>query len=409
MVKPMARFEHGGDVYTHADAVDFSANINPLGMPQVARDAIVAHMEAFEAYPDSECRELRRAIARVEGTSYEHIVCTAGASDLFQRICNVLRPRLALVTAPCFSGYEEALEQAGAHIVRHALREDDDFGVTESLLRFTRRDLGTRSVSPNASDVASGERNGSSMLELGAGPRGVTAAGTPAEQSAGTAASSAATRASVDESGVPDMLFLCNPNNPTGLTLDRGLLERVLDEARGAGVTVVLDECFLDFTGEPSAVELCSDHPNLIIARAFTKMYAMAGLRVGYGICSDEELVVRLAGAGQPWAVSGPAQVAATAALADSDWVQRTRCYVDEQRELLAGGLRECGMRVIPGRANYLLFQSGRALYEPLLQRGFLIRRCGNFQGLDESWYRIAVRTATENEAFLRALREVCA
>jgi len=138
-------------------------------------------------------------------------------------------------------------------------------------------------------------------------------------------------------------------------------------------------------------------------------MYAMAGLRVGYGICSDEELVVRLAGAGQPWAVSGPAQVAATAALADSDWVQRTRCYVDEQRELLAGGLRECGMRVIPGRANYLLFQSGRALYEPLLQRGFLIRRCGNFQGLDESWYRIAVRTATENEAFLRALREVCA
>ena len=356
MAKPMERFEHGGDIYSHAGVVDFSANINPLGMPPAAREAIVAHMREFEAYPDTECRELRRALARAEGVDARAIVCTAGASDMFQRLCAVLHPKAALVTAPCFSGYEEALEQVGARIARHALREEDGFNVTDSILGFTRRESASEAI-PGC---------------------------------------------------VPDMVFLCSPNNPTGLVIGRDLLVRVLDEAREAGVAVVLDECFLDFTGEPSAVELCPDYPNLVVVRAFTKMFAMAGLRIGYGICSDEALVARLAQAGQLWAVSGPAQVAALAALGEPDWVERTRAYVDGQRDELARGLAECGMRVVPGRANYLLFQSPRELYEPLLARGFLIRRCGNFQGLDESWYRIAVRMAEENASLLAALQEIC-
>ena len=364
MVEPMARFEHGGDVYTHEGVVDFSANINPLGMPPIAREALVKHVADYERYPDAECRDLRQALARLEGTDAGTIVCTAGASDLLQRLCNVVRPKVALVTAPCFSGYEEALEQAGARIVRHPLREEDGFNVTDSLLGFTQRDY-----------------------SLGGGAVGSAEAG---------------------ESAAPAMLFLCTPNNPTGLVIDRDLLVRVLDEAREAGVVVVLDECFLDFTGEPSAVELCVRYPNLVVMRAFTKMYAMAGLRVGYGICADEAFIAQLAHAGQPWAVSGPAQVAALAALSETDWVERTRRYVDEQRAVLVQGLQAAGMQVIPGRANYLLFKSPRELYEPLLRRGFLIRRCGNFQGFDESWYRVAVRTAEENAAFLEVLQVIC-
>lgn len=382
MAEHMGRFEHGGDIYGRKDVVDFSANINPLGMPQVAREAIVEHMGDYEAYPDFECRDLRKAIARAEGTQPGCIVCTAGASDLFQRLCLVLKPRTALVTAPCFSGYEQALEQAGARIVRHALRDEDDYDVTEGLLAW----LGEAPESAPGGNAVSA-----------AVPEGV-----PDDHAGGAAVP-------VGAPDTPDMLFLCNPNNPTGRTIDRGLLERVLDAACEAGVMVVLDECFLDFTGEPSAVELCPHYPNLVVARAFTKMYAMAGLRAGYGICSDEMLVERLAQAGQPWAVSGPAQVAAVAALGEAGWVERTRRYVDEQREVLARALGELGMRVVQGQANYLLFQSERALYGPLLERGFLIRRCGNFQGLDDNWYRIAVRTLDENEALIAALKEVCA
>ena len=168
-----------------------------------------------------------------------------------------------------------------------------------------------------------------------------------------------------------------------------------------------LDECFLGFTHEPSAVPLCEKYPNLLVMSAFTKLYAMAGLRLGYGICSDVDLIDRLEAAGQPWAVSGPAQAAGVAALGVDGWAGDTLAYVDEQRAVLQQGLEECGMRVIPGKANYLMFRSDCLLYEPLLDKGFLIRRCENFVGLDEHWYRVAVRTADENAALIAALREV--
>ena len=336
------RFEHGGDIYTHKGVLDFSASINPLGMPPASVEAIREHAAHFDVYPDREYRELRAALAEHEGVRPEQVICTAGASDLFQRLCFAVRPQAAMVTAPCFSGYEEALEQNGIEIVRHELKAADGFDLTDSILGFGQRGVG--------------------------------------------------------------ILFLCNPNNPTGLTIDRDLLVRILDEARETNVLVALDECFLGFTHEESAVPLCDEYPNLLVMSAFTKLYAMAGLRLGYGICSDVELLERLEAAGQPWAVSEPAQVAGIAALGVSDWAERTRAYVDEQRALLERGLEACGMRHITGEANYLMFQCDELLYEPLLEKGFLIRRCENFVGLDSSWYRIAVRTEEENKAFLAAL-----
>lgn len=348
----MGRFEHGGDIYSHQGAMDFSANINPLGMPPAAADAICSHLKDYEAYPDVSCGALRDALSRVEGVSAERIVCTAGASDLIARVCSVVRPEIALVTAPCFSGYEQALENAGATIVRHELRLEDGFNVTERIL-----------------DEA--------VLNEG-------------------------------KASAQSLVFLCNPNNPTGLTLSPNLVERVVAAAAQANAIVVLDECFIEFTGEPSSVHLIDTYPNLLVMRAFTKLYAMAGLRLGYGICSDVQLLQSLEDAGQLWAVSGPAQYAGVAALGVEGWAERTRAYVDREREVLKAGLESCDMHVIPGEANYLLFKSDRELYEPLLDRGFLIRRCGNFEGLDDSWYRIAVRTTEENAAFLAALKEVC-
>ena len=343
----MERFEHGGDIYTHVGVVDFSANINPLGMPSAVVDALRDSIACFEAYPDLECRDLRKAIARSEGVPVDYVVCTAGATDLLHRLCRALKLQSALVTAPCFSGYEQALEQAGAKILRHPLAERDGFDLTESILGFAAGD------------------------------------------------------------DVPEAVFLCNPNNPTGLTIECNLLALILDEARDADVYVVLDECFLDFTDGQTAVPLCEAYPNLVVMRAFTKMYAMAGLRLGYGICSDAGVVERIVDEGQQWAVSTPAQVAGVAALQVDGWVERTRAYVDEQRAILADGLESCGMHVVPGKANYLMFGSDRDMYGPLLERGFLIRRCENYVGLDARWFRIAVRTASENEAFLAALREV--
>ena len=363
MTETMGRFEHGGDMYGREGVIDFSANLNPLGMPAEAVSALRDHAGDFEAYPDAACRDLRAALADLHGVPVDRIVCTAGASDLIERICAVMKPETALVTAPCFSGYEQALERAGTRIVRHRLRDEDDFAITERIL----------DEAPLTFQPHDGTDGGAVTGDC------------------------------------PRMLaFLCNPNNPTGLTMAPSLIERIVAAAADTGAVVVLDECFLDFTGEPSAVPLCERYPNLIVMRAFTKLYAMAGLRLGYGIFGDESLAARIAQAGQTWAVSTPAQVAGIAALRVDGWEQRTREYVDAERNRLASALEACGMRVIPGTANYLLFRSDRELYGPMLERGFLIRRCGNFEELDDAWYRIAVRTQDENTAFIAALQEVC-
>ena len=338
MVAPMGRFEHGADIYgadgSALPLVDFSANLNPLGMPEQVLAALRDGVSCYDVYPDPHCRALRAALAREHGVPEDYLVCTAGASDLIQRLCHVLRPEVALVPAPGFSGYEQALEQSGARI---------------------------------------------------------------------------ATRGEGQPLPVYQLCFLCNPNNPTGLTIDRPTLVAHLDEAQEMGAIVALDECFLDFTQEPSAIELCERYPNLVVIRAFTKLYAMAGLRLGYGVCADTYLVARLRAAGAPWAVSTPAQVAGVAALSVPGWAECTRAYVDRERAVLERGMRDLGLRVVPGKANYLLFQSAVPLYEPLLERGFLIRRCGNYQGLDDTWYRIAVRTTEENASLLQALGAVLA
>lgn len=341
----MGRFEHGGDIYAHEGVLDFSANVNPLGMPPAAVRALRESVSEFSSYPDPSCRALTDALCAAEGVASGQLVCTAGASDLIARVCAVVRPKKALVCAPCYSGYEQALEQTGAQVVRHLLREEDGFALTGSV----------------AADIVPGV----------------------------------------------GLVFIASPNNPTGLLVDREVLAAVLQAARAAGARVVLDECFLDFTYGKSALDLATRFPELVVMRAFTKTYAMAGLRLGYGICADERFVGRLRAAGQPWAVSTPAQVAGVAALQDDGFLERTRRYVADERRFLMCALEDAGMRVVEGVANYLLFSSPVELYAPLLEQGIMIRRCDNYQGLSGRWYRMAVRTHGENERFAQALSHV--
>ena len=188
------------------------------------------------------------------------------------------------------------------------------------------------------------------------------------------------------------------------------LLRRILDRCAEAGAVLVVDECFGDFLDDPAAhtlVPLLGAYPNLVILKAFTKMYAMAGVRLGYALCADKTMLEKLRAAGSPWAVSSLAQAAGCAALLEDDYVQRVRTLIREQRPRMTQGLRALGLRVIPGEANYLLFQCATPLLEPLRTRGILLRSCGNYLGLDDTWYRTAIRTEEENRRFLAALEEI--
>ncbi len=341
---------HGGDVYRFEAAgrvLDFSANINPLGMPESVRRAAQAGTDNAERYPDPHCRRLKAAIARAEGVPEEWVIPGAGASDLLYRYAYALRPREALLTAPAFSEYEAALAASGCRALRfHSLKPEEGFRLNERIL------------------------------------------------------------ASVPSAGA---VFLASPNNPTGGRIPPCLLRRILEACQGAEAHLLLDECFLDLTEEPeryTAVPYLSAFPRLFILKAFTKSYAMPGLRLGYGLCADAALLERMKRSGPPWAVSTPAQEAGVQALEEKGYLARSREYVRRERRYLAEGLQKCGLRVFPGEANYLLFRAPGLtdLHERLEACGILLRSCGNYRGLEPDYYRAAVRTHEENEAFLQAL-----
>ena len=344
---------HGGDwagfeLEYGSPPLDFSSNVSPLGVPESIGAAVAEAVRTADRYPDPLCRGVRRAIAGAEQVPVDWCLCGNGSADLIYRAALAVRPRLALLTAPTFGEYGAALELAGRRIAEYRLREENGFVIQDDFLDC---------ITPET-----------------------------------------------------DMVFLCEPNNPTGRTTPKPLLLSVLDRCRETGTLLVADECFGGFLDDPAAhtlAGLCSAYPNLLILKAFTKLYALAGLRLGYCLCSSGQLLEAMRRTGQPWAVSAPAQAAGIAALGETEYVRRTRAVIQAERPRLAAGLRELGFQVIPGEANYLLFSSSVPLLEPLRERGILLRSCGNYSGLDGSWYRTAVRTAAENQRLLTALRDV--
>ena len=340
--------QHGGDVYGGGITLDFSANTNPLGTPTGVLEAVRRGLPQLHRYPDPYCRQLVQAIAGHEQVPASYILCGNGAADLIYTYCAALRPRTAVELAPTFGEYGAGLAQVGCRVERYFLHQAQNFDLDERFLSFL-------------------------------------------------------------EEKKPEVVFLCNPNNPTGRLIPLPLLEQILQYCAAQGARLFLDECFLDLTeGGVSAKSLLAAHPELLILKAFTKSYGMAGIRLGYCLCADSALLHRMASASQPWNVSSLAQSAGVAALAEQNFLQRTRSLVHTERRWLTDNLTALGFWVCPSQANYLLFRGPLGLREGLLQQGIAIRGCGNYNGLGDGWYRIAVRPHEENEALITAIRQFC-
>lgn len=353
-------YHHGGDIYgTEKIELDFSVNTNPFGIPESIVHAVTAHSKEWSRYPDSRCRELKEALAvfydkkygRANKLSSEAFICGNGAADLLYSLIFALRPRRAMLFAPAFGEYERALTAIGCGIEKVVLVEGQDFsmdGVEPALL---------------SSDF--------------------------------------------------DMMILGNPNNPTGTVLPVQTLKRWAGICLERQIFMVIDECFNWFLKDAkmySMTHLLSEYSNVFILNAFTKIYGMAGLRLGYGICSNRDVLERMEHCRQPWSVSAAAMRAGLQALCEADFVKMTEEFVTSEREFLAAGLKKIGFKVYPSRVNYLLFrrQNGDATAYDVFCRehGILIRSCENFHGLDNSYYRIAVKLRPENEKLLKCMGE---
>ena len=206
------------------------------------------------------------------------------------------------------------------------------------------------------------------------------------------------------------LVFLCNPNNPTGTLLTREQILRVLAKAEAMQAYVCVDECFLPFLEAEASYSMLpylAKHPRLLVLRAFTKIYCMAGLRLGYLACGDTELQSRIRAKLQPWNTSIPAQMAGIAALSDTEYLAKTRENLQAERAYLVPRLRELVAEVYDGYGNFLLFRDEPDLKERMLEVGVLIRACGDFEGLDDTYFRIGIRSHSENQEFIRRLAHV--
>ena len=338
---------HGGNIYTYKNCLDFSANCNPLGTPESVKQAVRDSLDHLKDYPQVGYAPLKEAIAAYEDVKPEHIICGNGAAELVFSLCHALKPKKALIPVPTFAEYEQALESVGAEVEHVLLKEEDEFRVQDSFIDWLHKDL--------------------------------------------------------------DMVFLCNPNNPTGMLTDREFLFRLLRVCRELGIFLVVDECFQDFIREPGQYSLKAQLPryhNLFLLKAFTKRYAMAGVRLGYGITENQELLEKMTQVTQPWNISVMAQAAGIAALKENEYVENGRQMVFEEAKYLREKLQEFGMEVFPSEANYIFFKGPENLFEKCVKHGVLIRDCSNYFGLKKGYYRVAVRTHEENEKLIQSMQE---
>ena len=441
-------YVHGGDVYRRAVDLDYSVNINPLGMPPRACQAAKHGVDQSTAYPDWKVEKLRDAVVSFLNRKFAAVVSSAGANadicvpsdgmradatatgastgatvpvpapeeietqearavapewisfgngaaDLIYRLMQVLRPQQVIVAAPAFAEYSVAAERVGAQVVPIYLSEADDFSFT------------------------------------------------PAVEAAFIQA--------IEKAPSGSAVFLCNPNNPDGNVIRAEVLQRIAAVCEAHHSWLLVDECFLPFlrsddsthssggqeAGEreprkpvcPSEVSdveqerypserACSMVPSLrafehlVILRAFTKIYGMPGLRLGYMLTAAQALTDAVRATMTPWEINLPAQLAGVAALEETEFVEKTRALIRAERAFLVQTLPTLPyvekVYAPVSDANFILFRTEEGapdLKALLLDRGVLIRACGNYEGLDARYYRICVRTHEENLELIQRWR----
>lgn len=345
---------HGGDVYRNKVHTDFSVNVNPLGIPEQVREALTEAVARVQAYPDVKCEELRGKLAGRYGLGTENVLCGNGASELISAVCCWKKPKKALLLAPGFSGYARALRAQGCRITHFYLRKDEEFSLSEGMADKLR-------------DAIKG--------------------------------------------GSFELFFLANPANPTGKLTDLETIRMLARTCKEAGTILVVDECFMELTEEPESYSMTKDvleYGNVLVLRAFTKSFAIPGIRLGYLLCGDKEIAGKISMQLPEWNVSVLAQAAGMAAMEQEGYLSASKAFVKTQRDYLEKGLRKLGAKVIQSDANFILFLwRDEALYDQLLERGFLIRDCSDYEGLGKGYYRIAVKNRMENETLLQAMEAI--
>jgi threonine-phosphate decarboxylase len=355
---------HGSDLETiekiygkkKEDIVSFSANVNPLGISSKLRVTLSDQLDSIMSYPDRDYTSLRVYISEYLHTDPDNIIVGNGSTELISLFIQIKHPKKALIVGPTYSEYEREVSLGGGHTFYYRLDEDKNFALDISNLE---KDL--------TYDV--------------------------------------------------DLLAICNPNNPTSSAITKSEMRRILDICKQKGIFVMVDETYVEFAenvSEISSVPLTNYYNNIIILRGISKFFAAPGLRLGYAVCGNMDLLKEINQRKNPWTINSLAAVAGEIMFTDADYIKQTRTLISKERTRICRILDTCDqVKYYPPTANFILLKilkekvSSMDLFETAIRKGYMIRDCSTFPFLNNKFIRFCFMMPELNDALLKYILEL--
>ena len=379
---------HGGNIYkvfrekNIKEILDYSSNINPYGIPEGLKKRITENLEVLERYPDPDYVELREKLAHLNNVNMSDIVLGNGATEIIFLFMKVINPKKILIVSPTFGEYERAVKatEISGDTVSLSSSNGDNKNIENKKIEIEYFEL------KESDDFKLNIGNLKNELE-----------------------------------NKYDLLIICNPNNPTGKFLKLAQTEEILKECNKYNTKLFIDEAFIEFLEDgmkESIINTEGNKKNLFVTRAFTKFFAIPGLRLGYGMYFDKELEKKISEKKEPWSVNNIAELAGLTVLDDTEYVEKTLKWIAEEKIYMYEKLNEIsGIKVYETEVNFItgkidekLFSEGlnvKILREKMLEQGILIRDASNFKFLDERFFRLAIKDRESNDRVIEVLRRI--
>ena len=378
---------HGGNIYkvfrekNLKEILDYSSNINPYGIPESLKSRIIENLEILERYPDPDYVELREKLAHLNKIDISDIVLGNGATEIIFLFMKVINPKKILIVSPTFGEYERAVKatEIPRDIVSLSCSGDN------------------KNIENKEIEIEYFELKESDDFKLNIG------------------------NLKNELEKKYDLLIICNPNNPTGKFLKLAQTEEILKECNKYDTKLFIDEAFIEFLADgmkESIINTEENKKNLFVTRAFTKFFAIPGLRLGYGMYFDKELEQKISEKKEPWSVNNIAEMAGLTVLDDTEYIEKTLKWITKEKIYMYEKLNEIsGIKVYETEVNFItgkidekLFLEGlnvKILREKMLEQGILIRDASNFKFLDERFFRLAIKDRASNDRVIKAMKEI--
>lgn len=362
-MKEQTKAFHGSDLekiensygISKEQIVSFSANVNPLGFSEKAKKALQNNTAVISRYPDRDYTELKNAIAAYTGAAFDHIILGNGVTELLTLFIGLTAPKNGVIIGPSYSEYEKDLNRYGCKIDHITAKEALNFSLT-------------------AEDIIAQTPDGT------------------------------------------DLVILCNPNNPTSAALYKEDLIKLADNFKKRNIWFMIDETYVEFSPhsrEITAADLTASYDDLFVLRGTSKFFATPGLRLGYALTGNKDLLKRAAKAQDPWNINSVADLVGTVMFTDVDYIRLVRSVIEQEKKYVCQSLSSIpGLRIFPVNGNFVLVKlpegslTSKELFEVLIRQGLMIRDCSTFPALGDRFIRICFMSHEDNERLILAIQK---